>query len=1264
MSILINSTMKMILRFYLIIKLITLILGKRNEKEKNRKLELSSEILVKIKGKGNQTIINSNFLGTTPDIYLNENLLCEKCKQVYNLEGEENILILKYDNGIDNFYGMFDSLENLIEVNFSNIFPTDFSSMSRTFYKCKNLKYINISKFNNLIKIHTFSEVFFRCDSLLYLDLSGLDTSIASSMSGLFKDLQNLIYLDISSFNTEIVSNMQEMFYNCKSLEFLNLSYFKTENLNNMHHMFYGCESLTSIDLSSFDTQNVENMDALFNKCYKIESLDLSNFITTSLQSMQNIFCNCQSLTYLNILSFDTSQIQLMGNVFLNCSSLSTLDLSNFRTSSAFYFTSMFEGCKSLKSLDLSSFETSSVFYMEKMFKGCTSLESLNLSSFDTTSSYRMYGLFEGCESLTSLDLSNFDISHIPSLNTMFKDCKSLISVDLSNFDMKEVTSVDEMFLNCINLEYINFGNSTEYKTISTLNTFSGTPINIVYCINEAEQIKNALLSENGECSKSDCSDNWKENQIQIIEGTNSCLQDSNDDNTQVNENGQSDYNTENAPTDINEDNIDNSQNKENTDNASTNTNEDTINEGQSYLSTENTQTNTNGDSTDYNQNNDNTENNPTNIRENIENQNQSDNSNNKNEVNQDDNKSNDNKENTKENICHAKSFFEKLCKINKNNIEERVNMAKIISSEIMDGSMSELLLEAQKNNKNLIISDLDIYEIQFLSDKIFDSDNNNISSIINLDQCQQILREKYHFNDDEDLILFMIEYFLEGFNIPIIEYEIFSPNGTIKLDLDYCKDLSISLYIPVDIDENNLYLYDPKSDFYNDRCNPYTTESGTDMTIYDRKNEFNYQNKSLCENNCEYKEYNFENKKVECECKIKTETRLLDEIKGVKPVELLNNFRNIKQISNIGVIKCYKLLFTKDGILNNIGSYILIFIIFITIIDSILFCSKGYKLLFLKIKEIYKTKFNKKESNIDAHDEKNQTINKNNENNNFPPKKKIKIKKRRNKKSKSVNIYPINSNSNINFQVLKKNNIVDFISNEASKPKLNDYELNSLSYEEALKYDKRTYMEYYLSLIRTKQLIIFSFFPTNDYNSKLIKICLFFFSFSLYYTVNALFFNDSTMHKIYKDKGAFDFLFQLPKILYSTIISAFIKKILTILSLTEKHIVEIKNEKTLELATDKMKKLIKCLTIKFSLFFIIDFLLLILFWYYISCFCAVYRNTQVYLIKNTITSFFTSLLYPFAFNIIPSLVRITALKNEKHNKACVYKISKILQIF
>ena len=65
----------------------------------------------------------------------------------------------------------------------------------------------------------------------------------------------------------------------------------------------------------------------------------------------------------------------------------------------------------------------------------------------------------------------------------------------------------------------------------------------------------------------------------------------------------------------------------------------------------------------------------------------------------------------------------------------------------------------------------------------------------------------------------------------------------------------------------------------------------------------------------------------------------------------------------------------------------------------------------------------------------------------------------------------------------------------QARTKKLNDHELNSLDYKEAIKLDKRTYLQYYWSLIKTKHILIFTFLPTKDYNSYIIKIELFLFS-------------------------------------------------------------------------------------------------------------------------------------------------------------------------
>ena len=123
----------------------------------------------------------------------------------------------------------------------------------------------------------------------------------------------------------------------------------------------------------------------------------------------------------------------------------------------------------------------------------------------------------------------------------------------------------------------------------------------------------------------------------------------------------------------------------------------------------------------------------------------------------------------------------------------------------------------------------------------------------------ENILKTKNGLDENEELIIFKIDNYIPGLNIPIVEYVIFNENGKIQLNLSYCDETPIQYYIPVSINDNELYKYDSKSDFYNDGCDQYTSEYGTYMTLYDRKNEYNNNNLSLCEINCEYKGYNKE---------------------------------------------------------------------------------------------------------------------------------------------------------------------------------------------------------------------------------------------------------------------------------------------------------------------------------------------------------------------------------------------------------------------
>ena len=162
-----------------------------------------------------------------------------------------------------------------------------------------------------------------------------------------------------------------------------------------------------------------------------------------------------------------------------------------------------------------------------------------------------------------------------------------------------------------------------------------------------------------------------------------------------------------------------------------------------------------------------------------------------------------------------------------------------------------------------------------------------------------------------------------------------------------------------------------------------------------------------------------------------------------------------------------------------------------------------------------------------------------------------------------------------------------------------------------------------------------------------IIKNFLFFFFFTLNLTVNALFFNDDTMHKIYIDEGKYNIIYQIPQIIYSSIISGIINTLIKYLSLSQDNIMDLKYTHLNNLGK-QYKKLLFKLKIKFTLFFILTFLFLLFFCYYISCFCGIYINTQIHLLKDSIIGFALSLFDPFWQCLILGILRIYALKNKK----------------
>ena len=231
------------------------------------------------------------------------------------------------------------------------------------------------------------------------------------------------------------------------------------------------------------------------------------------------------------------------------------------------------------------------------------------------------------------------------------------------------------------------------------------------------------------------------------------------------------------------------------------------------------------------------------------------------------------------------------------------------------------------------------------------------------------------------------------------------------------------------------------------------------------------------------------------------------------------------------------------------------------------------------------------------------------------------------------------------------------------SSKKYNSVELNSLNYEEALKFDKRSYLQYYISLLLTKHILIFSFIQINDYNSQIIKIYIFFFTFAINFTISAMFYSDNTMNKIYNDDGSFDFTYQLPQMIYSFLLSSVLKKILNYFGLYEENILKIKQCEDKEEKKILIEKEIRYIKIKIIIFFIITYIVLFFMWIYLGCFCAVYKKIQIHLLFDVLSSFGFSFITPIFLNLFPGMLRIPSLRS-KNKRPLMFKFSKLLQIF
>ena len=228
----------------------------------------------------------------------------------------------------------------------------------------------------------------------------------------------------------------------------------------------------------------------------------------------------------------------------------------------------------------------------------------------------------------------------------------------------------------------------------------------------------------------------------------------------------------------------------------------------------------------------------------------------------------------------------------------------------------------------------------------------------------------------------------------------------------------------------------------------------------------------------------------------------------------------------------------------------------------------------------------------------------------------------------------------------------------------MDNFQLNNLRYKEACRFDKRPFLKIYWSVLMREHILLFTFFSWKAYNLFYIKIERFLVLLCTQMAMNGLFFSDESMHKA-NASDDYNFVQQLPKIIFSLIATHVIEVLLCYLSMTDVTIYKIKELSRNKKNDEQIMDLIKCMKRKLIGFYIATFLLFLFYWYFISAFCAVYQNTQKTFLLDSLISIIVQFIDPFFIYGLKIILRhISMTKCSNQNCECVYKTSDLIPIF
>ena len=580
-------------------------------------------------------------------------------------------------------------------------------------------------------------------------------------------------------------------------------------------------------------------------------------------------------------------------------------------------------------------------------------------------------------------------------------------------------------------------------------------------------------------------------------------------------------------------------------------------------------------------------------------------------------------------------------------------------------------------------------------------------------DTCEEKIYENLEnehpdFNKETDLIKAVVGGATTTSGVKSV-YSYFYKNGSYINVIQICGAVTVDVKQQIDLDQvhdeaeeiaaQGINIFDAEDPFYTDVCFMYDSPNGKDATPNDRLNKY-FPNISICETGCTAKGINLTTFEAICKCEFND---IMASSGGVGEKILEDSLGEVFEMiesSNVVIFKCVKDVFVASHFFKNVGTYItlgitlaqgacvlLYYLFSYNPIVRYLHYLSEYQISAIEMKNktggkgkikdnILSTKLQKvkappKKGDVkenpaglntpaidkliaDEDEKQPQKLDINNNDQNLINSENKLIKK----KDEKDNLKKGNKNEKKPMFADKLKEEFDVDMDEYLKTDVEDME-----FEDALKYDTRTFCEYFWDRFNETQIIMDTFFNRENLKPMTIKIIIFLLNVILYFVINGLFYSEEYVSDLFNSEEEEKFFSFFPRsisrFLYTTLVGVVVGVVVDFVSFDEKKVKRLFLREKKDVVVIKGEIAIMTNDIKrnYLILIIICFVIDLISLYYVNCFNNVYPNLTGEWIKSSICVMLIFQILTVLIALLEALIRLIAFKLKSER---IYKIKDL----